>query len=634
MNLVYGAAGEHQVHTSNFAGIVHGQYGQDSEVLGCDANLTLACSRDADGVALGIAKSEDGKLHLAMIGCLNHPVPDWRHESPLDDPNTAAEYLLQRYRERGESFADGIVGQFAIAVRDEERGAIILSCDPTGIRSLFYVVQNGNLRFSSNLAVLASATPNISLNRDREDFLLCYGYIPQAGTLYEGIEYLKPGSVAIFEYGRLQIKSSKHGFVWQEEFPDLNAVFSSEETALPALKRALELATEQQLASDNKAAVLLGGADSALVASLLHRAGKEVETFSFFYEDARFNQPHIDTLTRFLGTRHTWVPISKDMLRQGLQTYPWTFNFPTNWPNYVIQTEALARTIRDAGFRYIYSGDGCDGSFLGYPRTHVFSRFLDTVGKTPEAVVKAAARTLDSRFAERHGGRLYTLALNALRSSGRAMPERGYSNFKVMDENTLARLKGDDPSQMAMANEAVLRKLASGFEEASPERLAYAGKNALSPNRSKLAGSSDSTGTVINSPYLHSGLKQFALSIPDHLLRPKGDKSSYNGKYLLFKACEVYDLLPKEVIYQAKISAVDAPVDAWYVNELRPEFRDAFSHLPFPNTAHAVSTLESGLSDKIYRSHISSDALTSHPACLLATYARFAELIEEQQVAG
>jgi asparagine synthetase B (glutamine-hydrolysing) len=283
--------------------------------------------------------------------------------------------------------------------------------------------------------------------------------------------------------------------------------------------------------------------------------------------------------------------------------------------------------MRDAGFRYVYSGDGCDGTFLGYPRVHVAANLLKRIGRLDLSVARAATRLLDRAALEYGLGRPYALIMQALASLARTMPERGYSTFRVLDETSLTRLKGGDATALREQNEATLREIAAPLENLSVDRLAYAGKNALSPNRSKMAGSSDSTGVVINAPYLHAAMKAFALDIPDRLLRPQGNAGSYNGKYLLFKMCEDKRLLPASIIYQKKISAVDAPVDDWYRAELQSPMRRALADLPFEIEPRYVDFLFANkLFENLYKRYVASDALTSHALALLTSYSRFADL--------
>jgi len=63
----------------------------------------------------------------------------------------------------------------------------------------------------------------------------------------------------------------------------------SEESLYDRLYDVLLGCMEDQLASTAEVGVLLGGFDSALVASLLCRLGKRVHTYSFRYADAQYN---------------------------------------------------------------------------------------------------------------------------------------------------------------------------------------------------------------------------------------------------------------------------------------------------------------------------------------------------------
>ena len=92
----------------------------------------------------------------------------------------------------------------------------------------------------------------------------------------------------------------------------------------------------------------------------------------------------------------------------------------------------------------------------------------------------------------------------------------------------------------------IISKLADSCRSQTPDRIAYAGKSMLSPNKIKLNGCMDQHGLRLFSPYLHPLLKQFAQNLPDKLLRPKEVMGSNArlGKYLLLKMIDKYDLLP------------------------------------------------------------------------------------------
>ena len=65
-------------------------------------------------------------------------------------------------------------------------------------------------------------------------------------------------------------------------------------------------------------------------------------------------------------------------------------------------------------------------------------------------------------------------------------------------------------------------------------------------------------------------------------MRPTGGtESSRTGKHVLMRMAETYKLLPREIIYQKKASPVTAPVDRWYMTELKPDLLKSIRDLPF-----------------------------------------------------
>jgi hypothetical protein len=231
---------------------------------------------------------------------------------------------------------------------------------------------------------------------------------------------------------------------------------------------------------------------------------------------------------------------------------------------------------------------------------------------------------LDRGFLERRVGRPHRVLLGLLRSAAREMPQRAFLTFQLLDSTSIARLRrGVNPRQRESIEQTLVR-LTNGLENLSRDRIAYMGKASISPNKAKLLGSSDSTGLAINSPYLHAGLKKLALALPDRFSRPGMKTSSYvTGKYILMKVAESARLLPNEIIYQKKMSAVDAPIDEWYYGPLRGQVRLALAGLPFePDSRFVDSLLQPKWAESLYRARFSTDNLTTHELSLLLSYAR------------
>jgi hypothetical protein len=585
-----------------------------------------------NGAVLGSAQK--GQISLTLLGSLAAPIPNWSGESsPLDDPNSTAKHLIELYFDQGLSFLDHIHGQYAIVIFDEKIGQTFLAVDKAELRSLFYFYLDGQLIFSSNQYLLASSLKDkISYNRSYEDFFLIYGFLPTQETFFEGIKSLKPGSILQWD-GRQELLHDIHEVdPWETSFAQTDWSSLDEDQAVDVVYDAFLSALKDQCTDEKRVAVLLGGFDSALVASALVRLGKEVETFTFSYETETFNQAHVGTLQNFLGHKHHWVKITEKHLQEGLENYAPCYNRPTNWPNYIIQTRILCDEIRKQGMRFCYSGDGCDGVFMGYPVVHLRSKLFSAPFKIPKFVLTTILLLAQLPLWERLGGHVFTVVLNVLRGFARPWPERGHLTLRIFDEIGIKRLRQGNPPPQAFPLDDLLNTLSSGLEDLTPARLAYLGKGAISPNKVKIAGSSDSSGVAIHAPYMHAGMASFARSIPDALCRPEeGSESSVTGKYILMKMAEKKGLLPYDCIYQKKFAAVDAPIDDWYEGPLKPGLLKILGGLPFSYNARYVEEMmrQKGL-EKLYKKHLAPDQIcSSHTISLLVTYASFTQVLKD-----
>ena len=573
-------------------------------------------------------------ITLAYLGSIYGPLPEWTHDvSPLDDGNITAQYLLKQYSQKGQNIFAEIYGQYAIAIINEKTQNIKLISDPSGLRTFFYSKFSNELLFSSNISSIAkSAKFPFEINRSHEDFFLIYGFYPFNQTVYDNIQSLPAGSCLSFDPENFHLTKLTDNKQKGSE-PDKQQLENIHEDELVELiyKHFME-AMEGQLSSDDGAAVLLGGFDSALVASALCKLGKKVETFSFHYEDTSFNQPHTDSLAKLLNIGHNWIPITQNTLHEGMLSYSKTFNAPTNWLNYVVQTKAVCEAIHYKGYRHVYSGDGCDGVFMGYPRTHLQAKLFSRFGHFSEIQLKMLLAVLTNPKIGKLLGRLQVVLLNIVRSLARKGNPRGHINFRVFDESILSMLRDDKPPQAYNIDE-ILESLSNELSELSADRKSYHGKSLVSPNKLKLIGSSDSTGVSIHSPYLHPRLKDFALHLPDKALRPinkahnqNQENAATNGKYILCKMAEKKGLLPNEIIYQKKMAAVTGPIDHWYYNDLYGTILEQLGHLPFnSNKNYIKQLLTDSLIEQAYKNYFSSDDLTTHGISLLCSYADFSK---------
>ncbi|HXE80350.1 MAG TPA: asparagine synthase-related protein [Vicinamibacterales bacterium] len=557
---------------------------------------------------------------LAVAGSFQGPFPGSPPpEAPWQD--TIGAWLVQRYERDGEAFLDGLVGQYVVALADRRRGHVLLGCDPYGARKLFVRDRAGGLAFASSLSVLAQSEPGgVPLDRSLEDTLLSFEFLPWERTPLNGVKYLKPGTLL-----RVTPEGTSRRTIEPAAFPDAAAAagLTAEEELIEALDDLMRTSILDQAPPGERIGVLLGGVDSALIAAYLARAGRDVETFTFQFEDARYNQAHCEALARHLGIRHNWVPITPSVIRDGLSHYADVFNQVSAIPHYVIETAHVCRTIRSRGIRHGLTGDGCDEIFLGYPSVYRRARLFMRLPSVPSSLTRPIEGALALPFIEDRAGHLARFTRNYVHILGRRWPARGHISNRIFDRYSLDRLRRGASPPQDMDPEEVLERLAEGLDRLSPLRLAYHGKSSVGLNKIKLEGSAHSAGVSLVSPYQHPRMTAFGAKLPDALLRRADDAgTAVTGKYILFRMIERKGHLPREIIYQRKASPVNAPVDYWYLGELRPFVLETIDDLPFEyDRAYVERMLTLKRTEEWFRARISLARSIFHPVALLMTYA-------------
>ncbi|WP_272700603.1 asparagine synthase-related protein [Desulfovibrio sp. Fe33] len=596
------------------------EYGEECQFVETGQGFIL-CPAGEDKPLTGIFISNG--LCVVFYGVAHHPVPHWAYmETPQDSPQLTAKHIASLYTEHGDRFLADITGSFACCIFDEAAQRALLFTDHAGMRNLYLAETPGEVWFSTNPRTLAKSLPQKpTVNRSFEDFFLCYGFHPFNGTSYTGVTGHKSDCLVEVHAGETRtFKAEKSAL----NVPDVAEL--PEDEATDMLYDVFMQSVEGQCTAGDKVGVLLGGVDSALVAAALRRLGKEVHTYSFYYDLNNFNQPHTDTLAESIGTTHHWVRITPEVIAEGLASYADVFCQETNWLNYPVQTAFLCAQIKEDGISHVYTGDGCDGAFLGYPNVHKRSVIYNSIANLPEGLLNTVLGLLSVAPVEYATGRIYTLFMNVLRSLKRRGAERLLLSFKVADEASLGRLRGGNAPVQNMAIEEIITSLSRPWSRNTPDRISYAGKSMLSPNKIKMNGCMDQHGLCLFSPYLHPVLKQFAQNLPDKYLRPKDNTGSNArlGKYILLKMIEKHELLPHEIIYQRKVAAVDAPIDDWYRDTLRAAIMQELKGLPFPaNKRYVNFLLRNHPLTSFYKRHLSSDQLSTHTISLLLTYASF-----------
>ncbi|HJO68216.1 MAG TPA: asparagine synthase (glutamine-hydrolyzing), partial [Rhodospirillales bacterium] len=277
------------------------------------------------------------------------------------------EVLLASLRREGSRVLSRLIGMFAFAFWDRERGELLLARDRLGLKPLVYGrPPGGALAFASEIHAL-EAHPGIDLGIDPEalsEYLACL-YVPAPRTIRRGIRKLPPGHFLKWRGGEMRIER-----YWAPHFEGGRALGADE--ALEELAPVLRRAVADRLVADVPVGCFLsGGVDSSVVAALLadekrRRGDGPLKTFTMTFEARAYDErTRARRIAEHLGTEHTELPASTrmaDTLDDMVRAFGEPFGNPT-----AFLIGDLSQKAREH-VSVAIAGDGGDEVFAGYPR--------------------------------------------------------------------------------------------------------------------------------------------------------------------------------------------------------------------------------------------------------------------------
>ncbi len=259
--------------------------------------------------------------------------------------------LYLRHRDDLKAFARALDGVFAIALYDSERNKLIITRDPYGIRPLFIGTSavSRSYVFSSEIKAIS--------------------------PYYERIVPFLPGTVSIYNMETMtQEQSIKyHTIAWMTHPQFRPNEPLAVKDATEAIRFALEEAVRKRMLTDRPVAALLsGGLDSSLIASLvqsnLRQLGQPpLKTFSIGFKGSS-DLKHARMVADWIGSDHTEIEMTPDEfffaipdVIRAIESYD-TTTVRASTGNYLI-----AKKIRElTNCKVVFNGDGADELFGGY----------------------------------------------------------------------------------------------------------------------------------------------------------------------------------------------------------------------------------------------------------------------------
>ncbi|MEX1183603.1 MAG: asparagine synthase C-terminal domain-containing protein [Gemmatimonadota bacterium] len=528
----------------------------------------------------------------------------------------AAGRILGNFLRRGTPGLDDIPDDAAVVIAQPSTGQLI-SAAGVGNHRLFAWQRDGSVLLATHLGLLATALgAELRLDRSYEDFLLGFGFLPDGRTPYELVRALPGGKLYEWPGGTSRPLGPKS--------IELQETGAGQTALKQALHDTLIETLAEQAGGRRRHAVLLGGFDSALVAAGLRRLGHDVDCYTFSFGDTRYEQRNAGALADHIGAKFTRVELTADVIGNALSRYSDVLSQPGAQPHYLLHTVHASRVIAADGHNSVFTGDGCDAIFLGYPTVSRRARVVTRLGRMPVKVRHALLAAAATQRAEHSLGHVARMARSALRSAALPWPASGHLPTQYLDEIALQRLRrGAPPARIESIRDTRLR-LAAGLEQLDPVRLAFHGNGLTGQSRAKVEGSVADSGIAQFSPFLHARMRSLATSLPVGVLRPPGGAAGDAGKAVLIDMVRERGLLPETIIAMPKQSPSDSPIDTWYAGPLRPLVFSLLDRLPFDyDRSYIEEILAPKRAENVYRNRVSLGHHAFQAIGLLCSYASF-----------
>lgn len=318
--------------------------------------------------------SPDGRYHLVHNGeIFNYrrlrPELERRSYRFLSDTDT--EVLLYLFIERGPAMLRELNGQFAFAVWDERERSLFLARDHVGIKPLFYVHEEQELRFASEEKALFALGRAPEADPETLPELLQFRYLAGGRTPYRGVRQIPPGSWLAWHDGRIE---TRRWWCLAERLRDASAsVPPSRARARGELLELLDDAVALQRISDVPLGVLLsGGLDSStLAAGLALQSDGPVDSFTVRFDDPRYDEgPFARAVVDRYRLRRHEIRVRDEELPRLLEDATWLLGQPLAHGNDV-HLLAIARHAKPR-VTVLLSGEGADETLGGYSRYQAF----------------------------------------------------------------------------------------------------------------------------------------------------------------------------------------------------------------------------------------------------------------------
>ena len=280
-----------------------------------------------------------------------------------------SEVLFNLLIKKKEKALKHLEGMFSFIFFDKEKNEIILARDRFGIKPLYYLFENGDLIFSSEIKPILMYRKRISLDEENcLEFFLKGSMDHHDKTFFKNIFSVKPGS--IIKFNKNNFKEIKY---W--EISKTTNFFKNENLEVKKLSNLIDRSVEKHLIADRKIGLFLsGGTDSTSLAHLIKKKiNYKLNTFTYgFSNDKEFSEYTVASETsKNLDITNTSVKINPKFVENNLENLIRILESPFTSIR-LFGALKLCEEAKRKKLKVIIEGDGGDEAFGGYDYNYIF----------------------------------------------------------------------------------------------------------------------------------------------------------------------------------------------------------------------------------------------------------------------
>ena len=263
----------------------------------------------------------------------------------------------------GIEFVNKLRGQFAIVFLDEKNSKLYFIRDRLGQKPLYYYFDKENIYFGSSLLSVLKISKKYDIDEIQLFNYLNYGIISSPNTIFKNIYKLKPSEIIKIDLQNDDFITTKSNYWNIENFID-NKPFNVED-----FHNLFSEAVNLRISADVPVANFLsGGLDSTSIVKKLVDSGKDVNSFSVYFQDKKYDESiFINQVVNKYNLNHNFTTISEKIdikdIEQALNSMDEPYSDPSVLPSFIISNQIGKH------FKVAISGDGGDELLGGYERT-------------------------------------------------------------------------------------------------------------------------------------------------------------------------------------------------------------------------------------------------------------------------